>query len=88
MQTDIDRQRILERAGWSFWRCFASTWSLRKADVFGELIERLTAMGIEPLGALDGTPNLVEKRTWTQPQPSAVLPIPALPVPSAKRKVG
>jgi very-short-patch-repair endonuclease len=85
---DIDRQRILERAGWSFWRCFASTWSLRKADVFGELIERLTAMGIEPLGALDGTPNLVEKRTWTQPQPSAVLPIPAAPVPSAKRKVG
>jgi len=85
---DIDRQRILERAGWSFWRCFASTWSLRKADVFGELIERLTAMGIEPLGALDETPNLVEKRTWTQPQPSAVLPIPAAPVPSANRKVG
>ena len=30
---DMQRQRILERAGWVFWRCFASTWSLRKDDV-------------------------------------------------------
>jgi very-short-patch-repair endonuclease len=22
---DMNRQRILERAGWVFWRCFAST---------------------------------------------------------------
>lgn len=27
---DMNRQRVLERAGWTFWRCFASTWSLRK----------------------------------------------------------
>ncbi len=27
---DMNRQRILERAGWVFWRCFASTWTLRK----------------------------------------------------------
>lgn len=27
---DMSRQRILERAGWTFWRCFASTWCLRK----------------------------------------------------------
>ena len=27
---DMSRQRILERAGWTFWRCFASTWCLRE----------------------------------------------------------
>ena len=46
----MSRQRILERAGWTFWRCFASMWCLRKEEVFEELIERLTSMGVEPLG--------------------------------------
>ena len=63
-QQDMNRQRVLERAGWTFWRCFASTWSLRRDDVLSELIERLTAMGIEPLGALERAPSLVEKRMW------------------------
>lgn len=59
---DMTRQRNLERAGWTFWRCFASTWSLRRKDVMTELVERLTGMGIEPLGAIDRAPKLVEKR--------------------------
>lgn len=63
-QQDMNRQRVLERAGWTFWRCFASTWTLRKEEVFGELVERLGAMGIEPLGALDRAPRMVEKRVW------------------------
>ena len=61
---DMSRQRVLERAGWVFWRCFASTWSLRKDEVFEELVARLTAMGIEPMGAMDKVPSLVEKRVW------------------------
>lgn len=61
---DMNRQRVLERAGWVFWRCFASTWTLRKEEVVAELLERLTAMGIEPMGAIDRVPMLVEKRTW------------------------
>lgn len=61
---DMARQRILERAGWTFWRCFASTWSMRKETVFAELLERLDAMGIEPLGALERIPNLVERRKY------------------------
>lgn len=59
---DMTRQRVLERAGWTFWRCFASTWQLRKDEVLTELLERLTAMGIEPLGAMERAPRLVEKR--------------------------
>ncbi len=63
-QHDMNRQRVLERAGWVFWRCFASTWILRKEDIFNELLGNLTAMGIEPLGALEKAPSFVEKRTW------------------------
>lgn len=65
---DMNRQRVLERAGWVFWRCFASTWALRKDEVFAELVQRLTTMGIEPLGALERAPSLVDKRVW-MPQP-------------------
>lgn len=65
-QADMQRQRILERAGWVFWRCFASTWSLRKTDVLEELVERMRNMGIEPLGAMERTPSLVEYREWPQ----------------------
>jgi very-short-patch-repair endonuclease len=61
---DTNRQRILERAGWPFWRCFASTWILRKDEVLLELCERLSMMGIEPLGALERTSTMVEKRVW------------------------
>lgn len=61
---DMNRQRVLERAGWTFWRCFASTWSLRKEEVIEELLQRLGAMGIEPLGTLERTPSLVEQRVW------------------------
>lgn len=68
---DMHRQRVLERAGWTFWRCFASTWSLRKDEVLAELIERLTAMGIEPLGAIERAPSLVEKRVWAKTAESA-----------------
>ena len=65
-QADMNRQRVLERAGWTFWRCFASTWSLNKQEIFLELVSRLAAMGIEPLGALESIPSLVEKRVWAK----------------------
>lgn len=59
---DMARQRVLERAGWTFWRCFASTWLLHRGEVLEELVERLTAMGIEPLGVAELAPRLVERR--------------------------
>ena len=63
-QHDMNRQRILERAGWRFWRCFASTWTLHREEVLEELLKVLTSMGIEPVGALYQAPTLVEKRHW------------------------
>lgn len=64
-QHDLSRQRVLERAGWVFWRCFASTWVLRKDEVMEELVQFLYRMGIEPLGAIETAARIVEKRTWS-----------------------
>ena len=61
-QHDLSRQRVLERAGWVFWRCFASTWVLRKDEVMEELVQFLYRMGIEPLGAIETAARIVEKR--------------------------
>jgi very-short-patch-repair endonuclease len=48
---DIRRQRVLERAGWMFWRCFAATFVRRRAAVLEDLRSTTSAQGIEPLGA-------------------------------------
>jgi very-short-patch-repair endonuclease len=68
-QHDMYRQRVLERAGWVFWRCFASTWMLRKEEILNELLERISGMGIEPLGMIERVPSLVEKRIWKRAEP-------------------
>jgi very-short-patch-repair endonuclease len=48
---DMARQRVLERAGWTFWRCFASSWVRRKDEVVADLLQTLADLGIEPLGS-------------------------------------
>lgn len=48
---DMTRQRILERAGWTFWRCFASSFVMRRQEVFDDLLATLAKMGIDPLGS-------------------------------------
>ena len=45
---DMNRQRILERAGWVFWREFASVFVRRRATVVEDLLNTLGARGIEP----------------------------------------
>jgi transcription elongation GreA/GreB family factor len=43
------RQRVLERAGWRFWRCFASSF-YRDADlVTADLLDTLSRLGVEPV---------------------------------------
>lgn len=48
---DMARQRVLERAGWTFWRCFASSFARRRQEVLADLLTTLAGLGIEPLGA-------------------------------------
>jgi very-short-patch-repair endonuclease len=50
-QDDMARQRVLERAGWTFWRCFASSFVRRREEVLNDLMGTLERLGIEPLGA-------------------------------------
>lgn len=50
-QDDMARQRVLERAGWTFWRCFASSFVRRRDEVVKDLMDTLERLGIEPLGA-------------------------------------
>jgi very-short-patch-repair endonuclease len=60
--TDMARQRVLERAGWTFWRCFAADWITARAAVLQELATRLDTLGIVPLGAPTGLPGSVDVR--------------------------
>ncbi len=55
---DMARQRVLERAGWTFWRCFASSFVRRRQEVLADLLRTLSSLGIEPVGAesVDNTP--------------------------------
>lgn len=55
---DMQRQRVLERAGWVFWRCFASTFIRRRKDTLGDLMKTLAERGIEPIGS-EGAPRSV-----------------------------
>jgi very-short-patch-repair endonuclease len=47
---DMRRQRVLERVGWRFWRCFASSFYRDPDGVLNDLVEMLIRMGIEPIG--------------------------------------
>jgi len=50
-QDDVARQRVLERAGWTFWRCFASSLVRLREAVIDDLMQTLRRLGIEPLGS-------------------------------------
>jgi very-short-patch-repair endonuclease len=47
---DMNRQRILERVGWTFWRCFGSNFSLDPEGVLDDLIQTLDRLEIKPVG--------------------------------------
>ena len=47
---DMQRQRVLERAGWTFWRCFASSFARKRSECLADLFKTLTNHGVEPLG--------------------------------------
>ena len=71
-EDDQRRQRVLERAGWVFWRCFASTYVRRKEAVLDDLLKTISARGIEPTSS-QGVPKSIhtEFRRWRSPQVSS-----------------
>jgi len=58
-QDDMVRQRVLERAGWTFWRCFASSFVRRRQAVVDDLLQTLARLRIEPLGS-----ETVDSTVW------------------------
>jgi very-short-patch-repair endonuclease len=64
---DMARQRILERAGWTVWRCFASRFVRYQDQVMAELSAFLKDRGIEPLGRSEWESRHVELRQWRTP---------------------
>jgi very-short-patch-repair endonuclease/transcription elongation GreA/GreB family factor len=68
---DMRRQRVLERVGWRFWRCFASSFYRETDTVVRDLVDTLSRMGIEPVGLHDSTRPVrryTEHRTAESPQ--------------------
>jgi len=62
---DMARQRMLERAGWTVWRCFASRFVRDRDGVMVELVATLDALGIEPTAAEQAPPSrFTEQRRW------------------------
>ncbi len=61
---DMRQQRVLERAGWRFWRCFAAAYIMHPNEVIEELVVALRNAGIEAIGA-DTMPDVkhVEHRS-------------------------
>jgi very-short-patch-repair endonuclease len=47
---DTRRQRSLERLGWTFWRCWGSTWIADREGCLTDLASALQRLGIEPVG--------------------------------------
>lgn len=50
---DLHRQRALERAGWTSWRCWGSSFVRDPEACMLHLFRTLSNMGIEPVGAAD-----------------------------------
>lgn len=48
---DLHRQRTLERAGWTFWRCWGSSFTRDPDACMSDLIGTLERLRIEPVGA-------------------------------------
>lgn len=48
---DMSRQRVLERVGWRFWRCWASSFTVDPDGCLADLFQMLEANGIQPTPA-------------------------------------
>lgn len=72
---DLQRQRTLERAGWTFWRCWGSSF-LREPDAcMADLFSILKGHEIDPIGGLDADlTDIVEYREVGIPESEDAIP--------------
>ena len=81
---DIRRQRALERLGWTFWRCWGSTWIADREGCLDDLVETLQRVGVTPIGMakIDGVftqhievPNPAAQREAVVEKSELVVPV-------------
>jgi very-short-patch-repair endonuclease len=65
---DMRRQRILERVGWIFWRCFGSNFSIDPEGVLDDLVQTLERMEIKPIGSEPSTRGFTQHRVIAAPR--------------------
>ena len=70
---DFARQRVLERVGWTFWRCWGSSFALNPEACMEDLVSRLTEMRIEPIGG-EQIPTIYSEHRTFGPQASCKKP--------------
>lgn len=63
MENDFRRQRVLERAGWNFWRVLGSTFYINKTRSLESLWEQLNEMGIQPYAKWNVETDIVTEAT-------------------------
>lgn len=71
-QEDLFRQRVLERCGWHFWRCWGSSYHLDPEACMADLERELQRMRIETIGASWSPPIYTEFRTAASKETMAV----------------
>jgi very-short-patch-repair endonuclease len=59
---DLSRQRVMERVGWRFWRCWGSSFLLDPEGCFGDLIATLNELQIRPSASDAGPSSYTEFR--------------------------
>lgn len=65
---DLARQRVMERVGWRFWRCWGSSFRLDPEGCLDDLIRALGSLGIEPMSAREASTVWTEFRTTAPPE--------------------
>jgi very-short-patch-repair endonuclease len=64
---DLARQRTIERVGWRFWRCWASSFELDPEGCLQDLVETLQSQGVEPIGHVNRQNIYTEHRVIRPP---------------------
>jgi very-short-patch-repair endonuclease/transcription elongation GreA/GreB family factor len=66
---DMARQRVLERVGWRFWRCWASSFTIDPDGCMADLFSVLDANGIQP-AAEDRRPERYTEQRVAEARPA------------------
>ena len=69
---DLSRQRVLERVGWRFWRCWGSSFALDPEACMEDLVLTLQNLGVEPIGGESAPRIYTEHRVVGTAAPEAV----------------